>query len=139
MKLRITTPLEVVLDLDGLQVLRAEDASGSFGVQAHHADFLTSLALCVVSWKTEAGARQYCAVRRGVFSVEGGDLISIATREAVLGDDMATLHDTVLARFRADIETERSERVSSTRLVLSAIRQMVSRLRSGAKRFGGLS
>ena len=139
MKLRITTPLEVVLDLDGLQALRAEDASGSFGIQAHHADFLTSLALCVVSWKTKEGARHYCAVRRGVFSVEGGDLISIATREAVLGDELATLHDTVLARFRADIETERSERVNSTRLVLSAIRQMVSRLRGGGNEFSGLS
>ena len=95
-----------------------------------HADFLTSLAICVVSWKTADETRHYCAVRRGVFSVDGGRDISIATREAVLGDDLATLDETVLARFRADIEAERSERVNSTRLELSAIRQIVSRLRA---------
>jgi len=76
-------------------------------------------------------------VRRGVLSVDGGQDISIATRDAVLGDDLATLAETVLARFRADIETERSERVNSTRLELSAIRQIVSHLRRGAGGIGG--
>jgi F-type H+-transporting ATPase subunit epsilon len=134
MKLRITTPLEVVLDQDGVTALRAEDASGGFGVLPRHADFLTSLTISVVSWRTQGDARHYCAVRRGVLSVDGGDVVSIATREAVLGDDLATLRETVLARFHADLETERSERVNSTRLELNAIRQIVSRLRGGAKR-----
>lgn len=134
MRLRITTPLEVVLDLADVTALRAEDASGGFGILPRHADFLTSLAIAVVSWTTKTGARQYCATRRGVFSVDGGDAISIATREAVLGDDLATLHDTVLARFRADIEAERAERVGGAQLELSAIRQIVSRLRGGARR-----
>ena len=132
MKLRITTPLEVVVDEDEVEALRAEDASGGFGVQPGHADFLTSLAISVVSWKTKNEARRFCAVRRGVLSVNGGQTIAIATREAVLGDDLATLDETVLARFRADLETERSERVNSTRLELSAIRRIVSHLRGGA-------
>ena len=134
MRLRITTPLEVVLDLADVAALRAEDASGGFGVLPGHADFLTSLTIAIVSWKTKEGARHFCATRRGVFSVEGGENVSIATREAVLGDDLATLHDTVLARFRADIETERAERVGGAQLEMSAIRQMVSRLRGGARR-----
>jgi len=139
MRLRITTPLEVIVDQDGVQALRAEDLSGGFGILGGHADFLTSLAVSVVSWKTTDKTRHFCAVRRGVLSVDGGKDISIATREAVLGDDLATLEETVLARFRADIETERSERVNSTRLELSAIRQIVSHLRGDAKGFGGLS
>ncbi len=138
MNLHITTPLEVVVDENGVLTLRAEDWSGGFGIFAGHADFLTSLPISVVSWKTKDETRRFCAVRRGVLSVDGGQDISIATREAVLGDDLATLDETVLARFRADIETERSERVNSTRLELSAIRQIVSHLR-GAKGFGGLS
>ena len=139
MRLRITTPLEVIVDQDGVQALRAEDLSGGFGILAGHADFLTSLAISVVSWNTTDKTRHFCAVRRGVLSVDGGQDISIATREAVLGDDLATLDEMVLARFRADIETERSERVNSTRLELSAIRQIVSHLRGDAKGFGGLS
>ena len=40
MKLRIVTPLSVVVDEDGVQALRAEDASGGFGILRGHADFL---------------------------------------------------------------------------------------------------
>ena len=139
MKLRITTPLELILDQDGVKALRAEDASGGFGIMDRYADFLTSLAIGVVSWQTHDETRHYCAARRGVFSVDRGDVITIATREAVLGDDLATLRETVLARFRADIEAERSERANSTLLELSAIRQIVSRLRGGDKKIRGLS
>lgn len=129
MRLRIITPLAVVVDEDGVLALRAEDASGSFGILERHADFLTSLAITVVRWNSSDGTRHYCAVRRGVLSVTGGRDIAIATREAVTGDDLATLDETVLGRLRADIETERVERVESTRLQLNAIRQIMRHLR----------
>lgn len=129
MKLRIITPLSVVVDEDGVLALRAEDASGSFGILPRHADFLTSLVISVVSWKSTDGTRHYCAVRRGVLSVTAGRDIAIATREAVTGNDLATLDQTVLGRFRADIETERTEHVESTRLQLNAIRQIMRHLR----------
>lgn len=129
MRLRIATPLSVVADEDGILDLRADDATGSFGVLPGHADFLTSLTIGVVRWRDRDGVSHYCAVRRGVLSVAGGREIDIATREAVMGDDLAALGETVLARFRADAETERAERADSTRLQLNAIRQIVSHLR----------
>ena len=129
MRLRIVTPLSVIVDEDGVLGLRAEDASGSFGVLPRHADFLTSLAISVVSWQRSDASRRYCAVRRGVLTVTGGQDIAIATREAVVGDDLATLDQTVLARFRADLDIERTEHVESTRLQLNAIRQMMRHLR----------
>jgi len=138
MKLRIITPLSVVVDEDGVQALRAEDTSGSFGILPRHADFLTSLVISVVSWKRGDGARRYCAVRRGVLTVTGGGDIAIATREAVAGDDLVTLDKTVLSRFRADLETERTEHVESTRLQLNAIRQIIGRLRPDGRRGPGL-
>ena len=111
LRLRIVTPLSVVVDADGVRALRAEDASGGFGILPGYADFLTSLSIGVVSWRGDDETRHFCAVRRGVLTVTGGREIAIATREAVAGDDLATLDQTVLARFRADTETERSERV----------------------------
>ena len=137
MRLRIVTPLAVVVDEDGVLALRAEDASGSFGILPGHAAFLTSLAISVVSWRSADGKRRYCAVRRGVLTVTAGSDIDIATREAVAGDDLATLDETVLGSFRAALETERTERVESTRLQLSAIRQIVGRLRPAARRGAG--
>jgi F-type H+-transporting ATPase subunit epsilon len=137
MRLRITTPLAVVVDEDGILSLRAEDATGSFGILPHHADFLTSLAISIVSWQSSDETRHYCAVRRGVLSVDAGRDIAIATREAVTGDNLDTLDQIVLGRFRADIEAERTERVESTRLQLNAIRQIVSHLGSGGRAGGG--
>jgi len=133
MRLRITTPLSLVVDEDGVMSLRAEDATGGFGILPRHADFLTSLAISIVSWKSKDEARHYCAVRRGVLSVTAGQDIAIATREAVTGDDLATLDETVLDRFRADTETERTERVQSTRMQLDAIRQIMRHLRSDGR------
>jgi F-type H+-transporting ATPase subunit epsilon len=129
MRLRIVTPLSVVVDEEGVLGLRAEDASGGFGILPRHADFLTSLALSVVAWRSGDGQSHYCAVRRGVLSVAGGRDVTIATREAVAGDDLANLDQTVLAGFRANIEMERAERAESTRLQLNAIRQIMKHLR----------
>ena len=129
MRLSIITPLTVAVDEDGILALRAEDASGSFGILPGHAEFLTSLAISVVDWKRTDGSRHYCAVRRGMLSVTSGRTIAIATREAVPGEDLLNLHEVVLSRFRANQETERAEHISSTRMQLAAIRQIMRRLR----------
>ncbi len=136
MKLQIITPLAVVVDENGVLAVRAEDASGHFGILPGHAEFLSSLAISVVSWKTSDGAARYCAVRRGMISVTGGSEVVIATREAVPGDDLAALEANVLAGFRAAIEVERTERVESTRLQLNAIRQIMRHLRPDGR--GGM-
>ena len=138
MRLRIITPLSVVIDEDGVLAMRAEDATGSFGILPRHADFLTSLAISVASWESSDGTWHYCAVRRGVLSVIAGREIAIATREAVPGDNLATLDETILGRFRADIETERTEHVESTRLQLNAIRQIMLHLRPGGRSGPGI-
>ena len=133
MKLSIVMPLSIVIEEDRVLAIRAEDATGSFGILPRHADFVTSLVISVVSWQSSNGTRHYCAVRRGVLRVIGGHDIVIATREAVLGDDLAILDKTVLARFHADLEGERTENVESTRLRLNAIRQMMHHLRPGRR------
>lgn len=126
MPLIILTPLSVVVDEPALR-LRGTDATGSFGVQPGHADFLTRLALSVLSWTTDDGAARFCAVRGGVLTVTAGR-IAIATREAVVGDDLGKLDGDVLMQFRTEADAERVESTESTRLHLSAMRQMMARL-----------
>jgi F-type H+-transporting ATPase subunit epsilon len=126
MSLQILTPLAVIVDQTVLS-LRAVDASGSFGILQGHGDFLTRLALSVVTWTTPDGAAHFCAVRGGALTVRAGN-IAIATREAVRGDDLDRLDRDVLSRFRADLDDERVEHVETTRLHLNAMRQMLSRL-----------
>ena len=126
MSLRILTPLAIIVD-QPVRSLRAMDASGTFGIVPGHADFLTRLAVSVVSWTTPEGGARFCAVRGGALTVRAGN-VAIATREAVTGDDLATLDREVLARFRAELDEERIEHVETTRLQLTAMRRMLARL-----------
>jgi F-type H+-transporting ATPase subunit epsilon len=126
MRLQILTPFTVIVEQTAIS-LRAVDASGSFGILPGHADFLTRLALSVVTWTTPDGVAHFCAVRGGALTVQAGH-VAIATREAVMGDDLDRLDREVLSRFRADVDDERVEHVETTRLHLNAMRQMLLRL-----------
>ena len=46
--LTIATPAKLLVDIEDVRSVRAEDASGSFGILAGHADLLTVLSLSVV-------------------------------------------------------------------------------------------
>lgn len=129
MKLVITTPLAVSIDVDDVAAVAAEDETGRFGILPHHADFLTALTVSVVSWRDNAGRDHYAAMRGGVLSVSGGDTVSIATPEAVVSDDIAPLEADVLAHFRRRREDERAARVDLQRLYLQAMRQIYRYLR----------
>ena len=138
MKLVITTPTAVVIEDPDVIAVRAEDESGGFGILNGHADFVAALTVSVVSWHHADDRRRFCAVRRGVLSVINGNEVAIATREAILGDDLDRLEQIVLAEFREALEAERTERTESLQLQMKAIRQIVRYLRpdrSGV--FGG--
>jgi F-type H+-transporting ATPase subunit epsilon len=129
MRLSITVPTALVVELDDVVHVRAEDASGAFGILRRHADFLTVLETSAVSWRHADGAERHCAVRGGVLTVRGGERIAIATRDAVLGDDLARLETEVLEAFRHKTNEEQTARAGSARLQLAAMRRIVSYLR----------
>ncbi|MEO5375711.1 MAG: F0F1 ATP synthase subunit epsilon [Alphaproteobacteria bacterium] len=134
MRLVITTPTAVVAEIDPVAHVRAADASGAFGILPGHADLLTVLALSVVSWRTPDGREGHAAVRGGVLTVKGGNVVRIATREAVAGDDLATLEGRVLASLRAADEEERRQRSDSARLEAAAIHRIRRFLSPGGER-----
>jgi F-type H+-transporting ATPase subunit epsilon len=129
-RLRVTTPLAVVVDADGVTHLRAEDETGAFGILPGHADFLTALAVSVASWRDGRGVEHHIALRGGMLEVRGGDTIAIAAPEAVAGDDLRCLEAEVLAGFRRQIAGEQAARTDAQRLYLAAIRQIIRFLRA---------
>jgi F-type H+-transporting ATPase subunit epsilon len=64
-----------------------------------------------------------------MLSVRGGELVSVATPEAVAGDDLQALEADVLSAFRRQLSEEQASRIGSQRLYLAAIRQIVRFLR----------
>lgn len=129
MKLTVTTPLAIVIETDDITHLRAEDETGAFGILDHHADFLTALAVSVVTWRDHGSNEHHIAVRGGMLEVRGGETIAVATPEAVLGDDLHRLESEVLARFRRALAEEQAARIDAQRLYLAAIRQIYRLIR----------
>lgn len=132
MRLTVTTPLQVVLSEEAVSI-RAEDASGGFGIQPGHADFLTVLPASVLRWRG-AGDWHYCALRGGVLRVSGGDRVEIACREAVPGDDLARLEAEVRRTAEAQVNAARKAKGEHTRLHAAAIRHLMRRLEPSASR-----
>ncbi len=129
--LTITTPGTVLVDSDDVAAVRAEDESGGFGILPGHADLLTALTPSVVRWRTAAGAASFCAVRGGVFTVSMGRRVSIASREAIVGEALETLEARVRAVRAQQLEADRRAQVEQTRLHALAVRELVRYLRPG--------
>ncbi|WP_028228570.1 F0F1 ATP synthase subunit epsilon [Paraburkholderia ferrariae] len=127
--LTIATPLEVAVNHAAAVSVRAEDASGAFGIRAGHADFITLLPPSVVRWASPDGERRCCAVDGGVMTVSGGRVVAIACREAIVGDSLAQLEGEVARVRAAQLDTERRARVEAVRLHARAVRQMLRYLR----------
>jgi F-type H+-transporting ATPase subunit epsilon len=126
----VSTPLSVVADVSDVAHLRAEDETGAFGVLPGHADFLTALTVSAATWRDRNGAEHHMALRGGMLEVRDGDTITIATREAIVSDDLRQLETEVLSAFRRQTEEERSARTDAERMYLAAIRQIYRFLKS---------
>ena len=131
MKLLVTTPLSVIVDAEDVRHLRADDETGAFGIMPGHADFITVLTVSVITWRNHLDEEHHVAVRGGVLTVRDGNLVEVATREAVGEDTLRRLGGAVLERFREEAQAEKASRVSATRLHLAAIRQLQRYLESG--------
>lgn len=131
MRLLVTTPVSVVVDADNVGYVRAEDETGAFGILPGHADFITVLAISVITWRNEADELHHIAVRGGVLTVRDGELVEVATADAVGEDTLRRLGQAVLTRFREEASAEEEARISATRLQLATIRQLQRYLECG--------
>ena len=130
MRLTVATPLAIVVEAEDVAHLRGEDETGAFGILAGHADFLTALAVSVLSWRDAGGAEYHIAVQGGMLEVRDGRTIAVATRQAIASDDLHKLETEVLAAFRQASDEEKAARIDAERLYLAAIRQICRFLRS---------
>ncbi len=124
MRLLVTTPTSVVLDVEDVTHVRAEDDTGAFGILPGYADFITVLAISVITWRNHRDEEHHIAVRGGVLTVRDGALVEIATRDAVGEDTLRDLGQAVLTRFHDEAQAEEESRVSASRMHVAAIRQL---------------
>jgi len=127
MRLTVATPEAVIADHADVVSVRAEDATGAFGILPGHADFLTALAISVLSWRHADGRAGYCAVHGGVLRVRGG--VAVATRLALPGEDLRALEATVARQRHEALDTERTERSHAEQMRIETIRRVLGVVR----------
>ena len=133
MRLLVTTPQSIIVDAEEVCHVRAEDETGAFGIQPGHADFITVLAVSVITWRDQGGQEHHVAVRGGVLTVRDGKLVEVATREGVGEDELSRLGRAVLERYRGEVEAEEESRISAARLQLATIRRLQRYLESARR------
>ena len=114
----------VLVDAAGVRSVRAQDATGSFGLWPGHEDLLAVLSVGLLSWRDAQDAWHWCALRSGVLTLQRGCELQIASREAVLGDDPAQLERTVLEQLRQRQQTEDHARRESHQIEVQLLRQL---------------
>jgi F-type H+-transporting ATPase subunit epsilon len=137
LRLTIATPAAVLVDADDVVSLRAEDASGAFGVWPGHADLLTVLPPSVLRWTREGQPPRYCALSGGVMTISGGDRVAVACRRGALGDDLDKLQAEVATQRAAELDADRRAKVEQTQLHARALRQLMRTLRGDGHPSGG--
>ena len=129
MKVRVLTPTEVVLERDAAHVT-VEDPTGSLGIRPGHAPLVTPLVQGILIARDANGSERYVAVDGGV-AVVNDDVVEVATRQAVAGDDLAHLEDTVLVEFEKHAEEDRTNQVAFEKMRISFLRNVLEAERAG--------
>ncbi len=130
MRLRIATPRGLAVDASDVQYVRAEDATGAFGIQPGHTELVTTLVVSVMMWRDAGGTEHHAALRGGVLRVSDGRLVEVAAREAVAGERLEDLEGAVLAGMRHAADAEAKARTRAAQLHASVVRRLYRFVRS---------
>ncbi len=101
------------------------DASGSFGLQAHHARFMTTLVFGLARFKQEDGDWQYLALPGGVLYFKQNEL-TVSTRHFVVDSDLERISVSLDQQLITEEENLRATRLSLRRMEQAILKQMVS-------------
>ncbi len=122
MRLRVSLPEAVLLDVDGVRTVVAETVDGSLGILPQRLDCVALLVPGILSYATDATQRHYVAVDEGVL-VKAGEDVQVSARHALSGNDLAAMQQAVDDMLRQVDEEEREARVLLARMESGFIRQ----------------
>lgn len=120
MRIRLIVPGAVILDAQVVRIA-AEGAAGCFTLLPGHVDCVSALLPGILSCTTAAGEELVLAVDEGLL-VKCGDQVSIATRQAIRGENLDSLQQAVSERILQLDSRERQARQVLSRLETSLVR-----------------
>lgn len=129
MNFKILLPFGVFAEHDDVLRIVAETAHGCFGILPRRLDGVAALVPGILIFETSKGGEQIVAVDEGVLVKAGRDVM-VSVRNAVGGENLARLRETVEREFLNLGEHEHAVRSVLAKLETSFMRRMME-LRHG--------
>jgi F-type H+-transporting ATPase subunit epsilon len=101
------------------------DASGSFGIMAGHAKYVTSLVLGLCRYRINDGSWHYLALPGGILYFEGS-MMRISTRRFLRADDYEFLDRRLREEIVAEAKQSQAMRAELRRVDLELLRRLLS-------------
>ena len=124
MRLTVLLPTEILVDEEVAKVV-AEAQNGSFCLLPRHIDFVAALVPGLLSFvKTADGAEEFLAADEGLL-VKCGPQVLVSTRQAVRGEELGLLRETVEKTFKVLSDQEKRARSALANLEANFIRRFL--------------
>lgn len=123
MALKVLLPTRVLID-QPITRLVGEAEDGAFGLLPRHIDFATALRPGILIFDEVDGPERYLGIDEGIL-VKCAREVLVSTRNAVLGDDLASLRETVRERYLELDESEKLARSALARLEVGVVKRFI--------------
>ena len=118
--------------IDNITTFVGEDSSGSFGLQAHHARFMTILVFGLFRYRQQNEDWQYLAMPGGVLYFNDNQL-SISTQHFLIDSNFERISDTLKQQLLAEEETLTATRTSLHKMEQSMLLRLWSLQKNGVQ------
>ena len=111
--------------IEGVTSFVGEDASGSFGIQANHARFMTTLIFGLARFRLETEEWQYLALPGAVVYFNNNEL-SISTRHFLIDTDLERISALLEQQLITEEENLRATKESLHRMEQAMLKRMLT-------------
>ena len=122
MRIKLILPNKTLLDKEVIKI-SAPGSEGSFQILPRHIDVAWSLDPGILSIEDEDGLTYY-AIYQGVL-VKQGDTVFVSCYQAIEGDSLESLQETVIHNFKSLNEKEKKAREVLLKLESDTIRRFL--------------
>lgn len=121
MRLKVLSPSHILIDQEVKKVI-AQGKNGFFCLEPRHVDFVSALSPGILQFTDDNNEEVFIAVDEGIL-VKCGTEVTVSAYNAVRGESLESLEETVELRFRQLDDAERSARSALAKLEAGVIRR----------------